>query len=109
MLCYTGETFTSALLAGEFSATFFNEQGVPTTSHYTTGQPQTYIPNSGELKSPPPDGLNSLADLIREYKELEDEEMQMIVALMKRCLRLDPANRPTADELLLDPWWKGVE
>ncbi|KAF5386090.1 hypothetical protein D9615_002186 [Tricholomella constricta] len=40
---------------------------------------------------------------------VSDEEAIKTMELMERCLRLDPANRSTAAELLDDRWFSGVE
>ncbi|KAK0455646.1 kinase-like protein [Desarmillaria tabescens] len=46
---------------------------------------------------------------IRSYKVIEEADVLSTAALMLRCLRLDPAQRASADELLSDPWFNGVE
>ena len=46
-----------------------------------------------------------------DYLEIEisDEDAAATVSLIGRCLQLNPADRPTAVELLSDPWFDGVE
>ncbi|KAF8903165.1 kinase-like protein [Gymnopilus junonius] len=46
---------------------------------------------------------------IRCYKVIEEADVLSTAALMRRCLRLDPAQRASAAELLSDPWFDGVE
>ena len=36
-------------------------------------------------------------------------DLILTAELIEECLRLDPNDRPTADELLEDPWFDGVE
>jgi hypothetical protein len=45
---------------------------------------------------------------LRNYNVLKEEDVLATAAFMQRCLRLDPKNRATAEELLQDTWWKGV-
>jgi len=40
---------------------------------------------------------------------ISDGDAVATVSLIERCLRLNPAHRPTAAELLSDPWFDGVE
>ena len=41
--------------------------------------------------------------------EMSDEDATATGNLIERCLQLNPADRPTAAELLNDPWFNGVE
>ena len=41
--------------------------------------------------------------------EMSDEDAIATENLIERCLQLNPADRPTAAELLNDPWFDGVE
>ncbi|KAG1889218.1 kinase-like protein [Suillus subluteus] len=43
------------------------------------------------------------------YHVIGEEEVVPMATLMRRCLRLDPANRASAAELLSDPWFEGVD
>ncbi len=45
---------------------------------------------------------------LRNYKVLEEEDVLATATFMQRCLRLDPKNRATAEELLQDTWWQGA-
>ena len=40
---------------------------------------------------------------------MADETVDSIRGIMTRCLRLDPANRPTAQELLEDTFFDDVD
>ncbi|KAK0448897.1 kinase-like protein [Desarmillaria tabescens] len=46
---------------------------------------------------------------IRRRKVIEEADVLSTAAFMRRCLRLDPAQRASAAELLSDPWLNGVE
>lgn len=45
-----------------------------------------------------------VADMIKAYENGTPEEIIAVAALTERCLRLDPRDRPSADDLLTDPW-----
>jgi serine/threonine-protein kinase SRPK3 len=110
MMGFTGESFTPEQLeASQRSLMYFNEQCTYSFLSAPGEAKLIYSRISGRLKPLPPKMRGPFAELIRNYRELEEKDMQETVALMHRCLRLDPADRPSADELLLDPWWAGVE
>ncbi|KAH8922638.1 kinase-like protein [Atractiella rhizophila] len=46
---------------------------------------------------------------ISNYKLLPLEEVMRMAKLMRRCLVVDPRARPSAKELLDDPWFNGFE
>lgn len=37
------------------------------------------------------------------------DEVVPMANLMRRCLALDPNDRASAEELLVDPWFRGVD
>lgn len=39
--------------------------------------------------------------------ELDEEEARKVKALIRRILQHDPTKRPSAAEILLDPWFCG--
>ncbi|SJK98279.1 uncharacterized protein ARMOST_01542 [Armillaria ostoyae] len=90
MICYTGEDFGSQqLLVSPLAGQFFD--------------------STCNLKANPPI-LDFPFDLsIKRLKVIEEADVLPIAALMRRCLRLDPAQRASAAELLSDPWFDGVE
>jgi serine/threonine-protein kinase SRPK3 len=49
-----------------------------------------------------------LEEILRRLKAADDDEIPGIAGFMGRCLTLDPAERPDAQELLKDPWLAGV-
>ncbi|PBK92967.1 kinase-like protein [Armillaria gallica] len=90
MICYTGEDFSSELLsvsplAGQFFDSTCNLKGNPPILDY-------------------PFDLS-----IKKLKVVDEADVLPIAALMRKCLRLDPAQRATAAELLSDPWFDGVD
>lgn len=38
----------------------------------------------------------------------KDEDVLSTAAIMQKCLKLDPAQRLSAEELLIDPWFAGI-
>ncbi|KZT01010.1 kinase-like protein [Laetiporus sulphureus 93-53] len=90
MICYTGEDFSEEQLrigaqAAEFFDTTCNLRENPTLYNY------------------------SFEICIRSYKVIEEADVLSTARLMRRCLRLDPAERASAVELLSDPWFNGVD
>jgi len=65
--------------------------------------------SSGRLKKEPTLFLWPIETRLNNLRAVSDEEATGVVSLIKRCLRLDPAHRSTAAELLSDPWFDGVE
>ncbi|KAJ3810442.1 kinase-like protein [Lentinula lateritia] len=51
----------------------------------------------------------SLEGQIEKLKKLNPEDVKSTNEIVERCLGLNPADRPTAAELLNDPWFLGVE
>lgn len=47
--------------------------------------------------------------LLIDFRLFAMEDIREISRFLRRCLRLDPRNRASADELLSDPWFNGVE
>ena len=41
--------------------------------------------------------------------DLDEEEARKVKALIRRILQYDPARRPSAAEILLDPWFREIE
>ena len=41
--------------------------------------------------------------------DISDEESRAVKTLIRRILQYDPAKRPSAEEILLDPWFAGDE
>ncbi|KAF8874331.1 kinase-like domain-containing protein [Infundibulicybe gibba] len=90
MMCHTCENFEpEQLTVSPLAAKFFN--------------------NTCDLKSKPPMIDYPLEIPIRSYKILQEEDVLSMAAFMRRCLRLDPAHRASAAELLSDPWFSGVD
>ncbi|CAK7275551.1 hypothetical protein SEPCBS119000_006742 [Sporothrix epigloea] len=41
--------------------------------------------------------------------EIDEKEATAVKVLIRRILQYDPAKRPTASELLQDPWFRGID
>jgi len=61
-----------------------------------------------DLKADPPTLNYPFTTCLRNYKVLEEEDVLATAKIMQRCLRLNPKDRVTAEELLQDPWWQGA-
>jgi serine/threonine protein kinase len=64
--------------------------------------------NLGDLKAHPPVLNNPFARSLRNYKVLQEADVLTTAAIVQRCMRLNPKDRATAEELLQDPWWQGA-
>ncbi|KAJ3925812.1 MAG: kinase-like protein [Lentinula lateritia] len=53
--------------------------------------------------------LFSIRGQINSTKKFSPEDVKSTNEIVKRCLQLNPVDRPTAAELLNDPWFLGVE
>ncbi|KAM5531280.1 hypothetical protein V8D89_012581 [Ganoderma adspersum] len=68
-----------------------------------------YLNSDGVVTSDPPlpkqwhGSLRRVLDMKRPG--LDSAEGDAIATILHRCLKLDPRERPSADELLEDPWW----
>ncbi|KAG2350160.1 kinase-like protein [Suillus weaverae] len=91
MISYTSERFLpEQLRASERAAEFFDR-------------------TCNLEQSNPPLRQDHIERCIRCYTGVEEEDIIPTAAVIRRCLRLDPANRPSAAELLTDPWFAGVD
>ncbi|KAJ6612759.1 kinase-like domain-containing protein [Mycena sp. CBHHK59/15] len=63
-----------------------------------------YVP--GNLKKNPPLYNHNYADIIERYEVVSCADAESLRDLLKRCLRLDPSDRCSAEELLSDPWFR---
>ncbi|KAF8808766.1 kinase-like protein [Phlegmacium glaucopus] len=60
------------------------------------------------LKAHAPIFNNPFAMSLRNYGVLQEPDVLATAKIMQRCLRLNPKDRATAEELLQDPWWHGA-
>ncbi|KAJ4473994.1 kinase-like protein [Lentinula edodes] len=69
----------------------------------------TYFNTDCTFKNSLPLQWFSIKGQINNTKKFSPEDVQSTSEIVERCLELDPADRPTAAELLNDPWFVGVE
>jgi serine/threonine protein kinase len=108
MILYTGGGFDAAQLqASPKAPEYFNSNcklsscGILVDAHLSF--------SSGQLKKNPTILHWPIKARLDELNVVSDEEATATARLVERCLRLDPALRPTAAELLSDRWFNGVE
>jgi len=86
MICYTGEDFSAEqLTVSSLAGKFFD--------------------STCNLRAHPPLFNHPFEFSIRSYKVIQEADVLATAALMRRCLRLDPAQRASAADLLSDPWF----
>jgi len=109
MMLFTGEFFRAAQLqvsprAPEYFTSTCRDlplRGLPVDAHLK--------PSSGQLHKNPTIFHWPMKARLGELRAVPDEEATAAVSLIERCLRLDPAHRSTAAELLSDRWFDWVE
>ncbi|KAI0691542.1 kinase-like domain-containing protein [Earliella scabrosa] len=75
----------------------------------TTSQPLFGYQNNSKF------GLTEVENMLYQMQLLTDayfgplDEVAAVASVVGRCLRLDPADRTTAEELLRDPWFEGAK
>lgn len=69
--------------------------------------PRAELPADDDLFNPELHVDDSLETLFGQNKpdDVDEAESALIIALIRRILNYDPALRPTAEELLEDPWF----
>jgi len=91
MLCFTGEDFEAEQLMSYRRAS-------------------TYIDTTCNLRKHPVLFDYPFELSVRNSKVLEKEEdVVSTAAIMQKCLKLNPAQRLSAEELLMDPWFAGID
>ncbi|KAG1889219.1 hypothetical protein F4604DRAFT_1510187, partial [Suillus subluteus] len=105
MISYTEEDFSpEQLTAGQRSAQFFKAD----CERYLAFWCQFFnFMHPGDLIAEVPIPNFPIEWAIGCYHVIGEEEVVPMATLMRRCLRLDPANRASAAELLSDPWFEG--
>ncbi|KAJ4480093.1 kinase-like protein [Lentinula aciculospora] len=68
----------------------------------------TYFDSSCQLKSRPPIFSHTVSKILANFNILDTEQLRTTASFLHRCLRLDPRNRASAEQLLDDPFWEGV-
>ncbi|KZV87169.1 kinase-like protein [Exidia glandulosa HHB12029] len=92
MMCLTGEPFMAAQLQRSPRAPIFFKSDCSLKKEVATA----WFPFIYNLRSANPN-LNV------------DTEIPPIAAVLERCLKLDPKDRPTAEELLTDAWFQDAD
>jgi serine/threonine protein kinase len=107
MLCFTGEDFEPEQLMTYRRASTYIDTAC---KHGNTLDLLIYDLCSGNLRKHP-DLFDYPFELsVRNSKVLEKEEdVVSTAAIMQKCLKLDPAQRLGAEELLIDPWFAGID
>lgn len=86
------------LQKGGFTEFYFDENGRPAISGVAT---EECLSHPGQFRNP---GSVSKASLEDEEDTLEGEEKTLFLAFIRRMLQWRPVDRPTALELVSDPW-----
>ncbi len=104
-------------------AVFTNQKYHPIVLSVYPASPQYFIQNTGSTSSLHinwRDELTTIVGSLRSFKEYASRPLELIIqdagfegpeddrvascALIRRCLKLNPTDRPSAKDLLEDPW-----
>ncbi|KAF8340060.1 kinase-like domain-containing protein [Amanita rubescens] len=103
MLCFTRERMTREQVnSSKLGAQYFDLTFKPNAID------NPFCLSFCDLKAHPPVFNNPFARSLRNYKVLQEADVLTTAKIMQRCLRLNPKDRATAEELLQDPWWHGA-
>ncbi|GJJ14303.1 hypothetical protein Clacol_008567 [Clathrus columnatus] len=61
------------------------------------------------LRNNPCSGKETFTECLKSYNVLKQRDVDVTAALLERCLRVNPEDRPTAEELLKDPFWEDMD
>ncbi|KIK60414.1 hypothetical protein GYMLUDRAFT_167856, partial [Collybiopsis luxurians FD-317 M1] len=68
----------------------------------------TYFNDSCQLRFHPPLASNTIFEILSNSNILDTAQLQASASFIHRCLRLNPRDRASAEELLDDPFWEGI-
>ncbi len=107
MICFTSEEFEPKQLRWSQRAIQYFERTTCGFWHFYPEENVLYILDlhPGYLKENPPRFIYPLETPLRKYKAISEEDVLVTATFMRRCLRLDPNDRPSAEQLLDDPFW----
>ncbi len=107
MICFTGEEFEPKQLRWSQRAIQYFERTTCGFCHVPSEENVLYILDlhPGYLKENPPRIIYPFETPLRKYKAISEEDVLVTATFMRRCLRLDPNDRPSAEQLLDDPFW----
>jgi serine/threonine-protein kinase SRPK3 len=102
MMKLTGETFSSAMLGrAQYRSKYFDEQGW-VRSHIHL--PSTGVLAPGYLLNIGPVAGKGIEATLVAYGVLPDSSIGVAASFISACLRLDPSERETVEELEHYPW-----
>jgi serine/threonine protein kinase len=110
MICHTGEDFSEEqLTASPLAGKYFDLTCTISLTCYYYPPLKFNAIRTGNLRSHPTLLDYSFELALRNQDILDEPDVLSTAALMKKCLHLDPADRASADDLLKDPWFAGID
>jgi len=109
MMLHTREDFRAAQLRVSPKAPAYFNSNCKHSSLYGILVDSQLSIHSGQLKKNPDVFDWPIKERVNDLSGASDEETTATANLIERCLRLSPAHRSTATELLSDRWFDGVD
>jgi len=82
------------------------QQTIPNNMLELTPRRSELFDDQGKVRNVTAERSQTMQDALRAYNVLREADLHSTAAFIVRCLRLDPSKRPTAGQLLADPWFK---
>ncbi|KIM80139.1 hypothetical protein PILCRDRAFT_822656 [Piloderma croceum F 1598] len=82
------------------------QQSIPNEMLELTPRRSELFDNQGKVRNVTAECSQTMHDALQTYNVLREADLHSTAAFIVRCLQLDPSRRPTAGQLLTDPWFE---
>ena len=107
MMECTGERFREAMLErAERRGEYFDEDG--NSMLWLAGVTSAYTSCAGNLLRVDELFVTPVEEALANYKILPPEQIEPAAQFIRKCIRLNPEDRPSAQDLLSDDWLRDI-